>query len=391
MAIIGGEVILNVAPSQAANVNLVSSPIPVPTTFFGLNSQVWPVSGSAPILSYGTFCTFGTTKLHWNSLQTGAGALSATIGDFDTTLNTIKAAGAQMNFTFYGCPTAFASTGSSTAGAWGALGEGAYCGNSNLAQVTYFLGALIARANANQDGIIKTIQLWNEPDFTQTPGATGFWGTAAQFVDLLYTAYAAIKAADPRIIVLCPGTFDLTNANYGLNQWINATGGVNTTKHGYDCFDAIAAHPYHARPQGQLYSGVGDILGLSLGGILPFRSALASYKSGTVDYYITEYGVSSGYDSELQQFLAATAAYRKSFISRLLIDCMIYGVKLFGLFGFGPSQAPLSGDLTNDTTGVIAGWNATYAACAGKTITSGGFVSDGSRYLNFSDGTSYLA
>ena len=56
-----------------------------------------------------------------------------------------------------------------------------------------------------------------------------------------------------------------------------------------------------------------------------------------------------------------------------------------------PSQAPLTGDLTNDTTGVIAGWNNTYAACAGKTIVSGGFVSDGSRYLTFSDGTSYTA
>lgn len=390
LSLLGAEVILQIPPTQAARTSLISAPVSVPTTFFGMNSQVWPVSGTAPTLNFGTFCTFGTKKLHWNALQTASNAFSATIGDFDTTANAMKAAGRKINFTFYGCPTAFASTGSGTPGAWGDNGEGAY--PNDLTQVTWFLTNLIARANAIQDGIITSIQLWNEPDFTATPGGASFWGTRTQFVDLLYTAYAAIKAADPRIVVLTPGTFDLTNANYGLNQWINQLGTVNGTKRGYDCFDAIASHPYHARPLGPLYSGFGDMWGLSLGGILPFRSALKAYGKGNVDFYITEYGISSGYDQELQWWLnSTTAAYRKAFISRLLVDSMLAGVKLFGLFGFGPSQAPLCGDLTNDTTGVMAGWAETYAACAGKTIVDGGFVSDGSRYLTFSDGTSYTA
>jgi len=388
LALLGGEVVLHQPPAQATRTSLTSGPISVPSTFFGFNSQVWPVSGTAPTLNFGTFCTFGTKKLHWCNLQTASNALSANIGDFDTAVNSMKAAGRKINFTFYGTPTAFASTGSGTPGAWGDNGEGAY--PNDLTQVTYFLTQIINRANGLQDGIITSIQLWNEPDFTATPGNASFWGTRPQFVDLLWTAYAAIKAADPRIVVLCPGTFDLTNANYGLNQWINQTGTVNSTKRGYDCFDAIASHPYHARPLGPLYSGFGDIWGLSLGGILPFRQSLKTYGKGNVDFYITEYGIASGYDQELQWFLnSTTAAYRKAFISRLLVDCMLAGVKVFGAFGFGPSQAPLMGDLTNDTTGVVAGWNETYAACAGKTIVDGGFVSDGSRYLTFSDGTSY--
>ena len=371
---------------------MLASPVYVPPEFFGLVSQDWPNTGSAPTFPVGRLSNYDNNRTHWRSLHTAANTINW--ANLDTWVAGAKAAGiVRGTYALYGCPTFLASTGAAQAGPYGGLGEGAH--PNDLTQLTYFCQQFAARNLSNWGGFFDVVSLFNEPylSASTTPDNLKFdWSTPAQYVDKLWTAYSALKPYS-NLTVLSPGTFLLgstPSGNFsGIGQWLTTAGAVNTTRHGYDCFDGIAAHPYHAVPGGSGYSGLGDIASLPFGGVNAFRLALAGMQAASGPYHVTEYGVSSSNNWEVTAFLAQTPAYREAFVQCLWIDAMCAGVKSMCAFSLG-NVMPLMGSLTTDDPGAVSGLRKVYNACVGKTIVSAYVTAAGGRSLMFSDGTGYL-
>lgn len=373
--------------------SITMSPTLVPPSFFGLCSQDWPwngtVAGTAPTFTVGRLSNYDNSRTHWRTIHTANNTINWTA--IDNWVVNAKAAGiVKGTYVLYGCPTFLASTGAAVAGPYGGLGEGAYPGNNDatLTQLQYFCTQFATRNIGTWGKFFDTISIWNEPTFTTTPnGSNFFWGTRPQFVDMHYAAYSALKAADSTLNILSPGMFYIRNATSGFDQWINQSGTIYPTKTGKDCFDGIANHPYHSYPN-HTYGGFGDLSSCSLGGMNSINGVLLQYGKSISGMYITEYGISSGVDTELAQFLALSAADRKKFISRLLMSAAMYGYKSFCAFSFG-NVSNLIGNLSTDTTGVIAGWQDAYSNMVNKTIVSGGWLLNGSMTVTFSDNSTY--
>lgn len=371
----------------------------VPPDFFGLCSASWPWDGAAvgtpPTFPVGRLSNYDNPKTHWNNLHQSANTINWT--NLDTWVTNAKAAGIKKGiYVLYGTPQFLASSGGTVAAPYGTAnsvlsGGGAYpnFGDATLAQLTYFCTQLALRNKTTYGGFFDVISLWNEPDFLQNPGSSSFWwGSKTQFVDTLFTAYTAFKGTDSTLTIYGPGTYSIVDANTGLNQWINQAGTLNPTKHGYDCFDNFASHPYHARPFG--YSGNGDIQGLQLGGILSIRNTLLGTSKAASPIGASEYGVSSTAGAELTAFLAKPALYREAFIQRLWVDAMLSGMTFMTAFSYG-NAANLMGNLSTDDPGSISALRKVYNACAGKTIINklSGLMPDGTRKVVFTDGTTY--
>lgn len=375
-------------------INTVSAPISVPEAFFGLNAQDWPSSGSAPTFSFGSYSNFDNNRTHWNRLHTSANNINW--ANLDAVVTAMQAAGVtDGTYVLYGTPTFLAQgypgtdqsvvNGPYSGGS--VAGEGSY--PTNLSQLTYFCQQFASRNASTWGGFFKRVQLFNEPEggnFSGTANATNFfWGTATQYVDMLWTAYSALKAADSSLVLLTPGTYNMTT----FATWLGTSGTVNPTKTGKDCFDAVALHPYHAAPNGA-YSARGDFVTLPSGGLRSAATVLAAAGRTGLDYYATEYGLdSSGSTGVVAAFLARTAAERKQRMSRLIMAAARTGWKRYYLWSLGNANN-LCGNLATDTTGVIAGIQETFTAVAGKTITAGGFYTDGREWLTFSDGGTYV-
>lgn len=389
MTVLSRRAVSYIVRSEAMR-NTVTSPILVSNTFFGMNSQDWPVraptSGgngdSAPLFTFGSIATNDCSALHWRLINTSDGVFDWS--KLDLAVDACVANGGTLTYVLYGCPTWLASTGAGVAGPYGGLGEGAY--PTSLAKLTTFCATLVARYNSITRKI-KAVQLFNEPEngsaFLETPNdSTFWWGTAVQYVDMLYTAYTAIKTADPGIVVLCPGTYNAST----MPTWLDAQGPV-TTKFGYQCFDAVAVHPYKSLPNGT-FAGVGDLSTVQLGGKNKLAAVLATRGLVNLDYYITEWGVDSTSSSQLViDFLASSADNRRKRTTRMLMAAARMGFKEFHPHSYGNTEQ-LSGDLVDDSTGVALGYQNAVAAMSGKTIVRGGYYFDGRERLEFSDGTS---
>lgn len=287
-------------------------------------------------------------------------------------------------YVIYGCPTFLAQAGqAATAGPYEGLGEGSY--PTDLSQLTYFCTEFANRNTTVWGGFFTTVQIFNEPEggnFSGVANSTNFfWGTAVQFVDMSATVYAALNGTG--LTRLSAGTYKMST----FNTWLSTQGSV-TGKFGYECFDAVAAHPYHAAPNGT-YSARGNFKTLPDGGVNGIRSTLTTYSKQNVDIYFTEYGLDGSESTGIvATFLAKTAAERKLLIIRLIMAAARSGVKNFCFWSYGGAQ--LVGDMVTDTTGVALGINEANLAIAGKTITSGGWYPDGREWLQFSDGTEYI-
>ena len=374
-------------------VNLASGAIPVPAEFFGLASQDWPSTGSAPTFPFGRLTSYDNNRTHWRSLHTATNTINWAA--LDTFVSGAKGAGAvRGTYVVYGCPTFLASTGAAVAGPYGGLGEGAH--PNNLAQLTYFCQQFAARNASNWGKFFDVVSLFNEPGVgpSTAPSASAFeWSTENQFVDKLWTAYTALKTADASLLVLTPGYFRLDSLNdsgfVGLGYLATVAGAVNTTKTGLNCYDGLSSHPYEAVPAGSSVSGRGSISSLEYGGTLMYGKLVREGKAVSGPIHITEWGFTSGVTAALTAWLAKPAVYRESFIQCLWIDAMLAGVKSICPWSYG-NVANLSGNLTTDDPGSISGMRKIYNACVGKTIIApSGITPSGGRYLTFSDGSTY--
>lgn len=365
----------------------MSTPIEVPARFFGLNSQDWPsTAASAPAFTFGAYANYDNSRTHWRSLHTASNTINW--ANLDTVVTAMQARGVtDGTYVLYGCPTFLAQAGQAgTAGPYGGLGEGSF--PTDLTQLTYFCQQFAARNASTWGGFFKRVQLFNEPEggnFSGTASNANFyWGSATQYVDMLWTAYSALKAAAPSLVLLTPGTYSMTT----FATWLAAAGTANPTRLGRDCFDAVALHPYHATPN-PTYSGRGDFFGLFSGGIGQARTVLAANGRTGLDFYATEYGFdSSGSTGVVAAFLALSADERAKRIKRTFMSAARNGFKHLCMWSYGNANN-LCGDLAGDTTGVIPALSEVYSAMAGKTVVRGGYYGDGRERLEFSDGTSY--
>jgi hypothetical protein len=342
----------------------------------------------------------------WNRLHTALNTINWTV--LDAWVASAKAAGAvRGTYCLYGTPQFLATKGTvGTTGTnvldpyGGAVGAAAQAFGgasfpSDLSQLTYFCQQFAARNSSTWGGFFDLVSAGNEPfiSASTTPDTQKFWwGTAAQFVDFLWTVKAALAGSGLK--VASPGTFDLSSITVGdfsgIGTWLNTLGTVNSTKRGYDCFDHIAAHPYHAVPNGSAFSGWGGIDSVQTGGTLPFRAVLAGLPAASGEYHATEYAYDSAPGTaDLTQWLARPASYRESFVQCLWIDAMLAGVKSMHAFSLG-NTANLMGNLSTDDPGSISGLRKVYNACVGKTIVApSGITPTGGRFLTFSDGSTY--
>ncbi len=89
-------------------------------------------------------------------------------------------------------------------------------------------------------------EIWNEPDNGSTPDAShtcnGLWcGTAAQYAQLLSTAYKAVKSADPSAVVLL-GSLALAGPEVNTNFLLDVL--TDPANPGVDNFDIMGFHIY---------------------------------------------------------------------------------------------------------------------------------------------------
>lgn len=86
---------------------------------------------------------------------------------------------------------------------------------------------------------VKTYEIWNEPNIVQ------FWQPApniANYVNLLETAYVAMKKIDPSVQILSAGLAPAVDDATHISP-INFLSGIYANGGG-DYFDAVAYHPY---------------------------------------------------------------------------------------------------------------------------------------------------
>lgn len=369
----------------------MSAPIVVGSNFAGLNGPNVFSTTSAPSLSVKQWSNFDNNRTHWRTLHTASNTINW--GNLDTAVANAKAAGITDGlYVLYGCPTFLAQAAdNATAGPYGGQGEGSY--PTDLAQLTYFCQQFAARNASTWGNFFRRVQLFNEPEGTSGPftgtnrGAGNFyWGTAAQYVNMLWTAYSALKGGDATLEVLSPGCYDMTV----FATWLDTQGttGSATGKYGYECFDGVALHPYHAAPNGT-YSARGDFATLPKGGVNAARALMVARGRQGLRFHATEFGFdSNGGSAIITAFLALTAAERKQRMARTIVSAVRNGFSTFLAWSF-ENAGNYCGQIGSDSTGVDAGFNEAAAAIAGKTITAGGYYFDGREWLQFSDGSSY--
>jgi hypothetical protein len=376
--------------------NVLKAPRTVLPEFFGINSQDWPVRGvsaggngaSAPSFTFGTLGTHDCSALHWAAIHTADGVYDWS--KMDIAVTEMQTRGGQMYVSLYGTPAWLSQPAQSGVVApYGHTGGGSY--PTNLAKLAEFCTAMMARYNSVVRRI-KYIQLWNEPEnhtpFDGVAQTNEFWfGTAPEFVDTIATAYAALKAADPGVVCLSPGTYQTS----AFITWNNAQGPV-TGKFGRECYDWVAAHPYHGTPN-YAYAGYGPTESIFQGGSRAMASALEqSGRLATTPIVVSEWGVDSASfasSAVTQAFVAETPAYRAQYYTRLLVASALNGDAMFLVFSYGNLFGNCAGDLAADTTGVVLGYQNAYNALANKTITAGTCGVDGTFHLKFSDGSTF--
>lgn len=378
--------------------NRVSGAITVPADFFGLTSgsTAWPTAGPAPTFPFGRLSTYGAQQTYWGTLHTANNTINWTA--LDTLVTAAKAAGVQKGiYGLYRCPTFLATTGADVAGPWGYLGECAH--PSDLAQLTYFCTQFAERNISEYDSFFDAVQLFNEPylSASTTPSNTLYeWSAPAQFIDKLWTAYAALKAADSSLLILSPGMThygNITSPLAGLGYLSTINGSTHSTKTGEDCYEGVATHWYGLAPEGPAFTGYCTISGwrgTEVEALRAYQKAITDGLAVNGPVHVTEFAVSANLTgAELDLFLNESTAYRESWIQCFYIDAMLAGVKSVSPWIFG-SSGLWDDYLLTDDPGVISGLRKIYNACAGKTIVApSGITADGGRFLTFSDGSTY--
>jgi len=167
------------------------------------------------------------TTIHWEHLERVPGQPDWC--DPDELLSGFVAAGLDPLVTLYGTP-AWASSRPSAEQYW--LNPAA-----DLEDWRAFVATAVARYGAAGRGFVHRWEVWNEPNLS-----VFFAGQAEEYVELLNTAYQAVKQADEKALVYAPAVvfhpWDMDSAGAFLDTVISA-----------GSFDVLSIHLYLAEPE----------------------------------------------------------------------------------------------------------------------------------------------
>jgi hypothetical protein len=167
-------------------------------------------------------------QVRWENLEGSKGAINW--GTMDDIVNKVNGAGVNLLFSVVTAPR-WARPADTDFGVPGPP--------ANPKDYADFVGAIAARYK----GKVQAYEIWNEQNMSFEWGGTGHKLNAAQYVQLLRQAYAAIKAADPGATVLS-GALTPTGVNDGDIAIDTATYLQQMYDAGLkDVSDAVAAHP----------------------------------------------------------------------------------------------------------------------------------------------------
>lgn len=385
----------------------------------------YPVVGNSPAgkVSYKAARVMLMPESWWFTLEPAAnGVYSASaLSNLDSIITAHRTNGAAVLMGLYGTPTGYAQTAANpnfgdnvTLGPSNSLGENSF--PNSLAAVTNVVTMLINRYNkaggawydAHFAALGKGIQYWetwNEPAMdalgnTATSSGQritnrGWWGTPAQMIDVAYTEYAAIKAADPSVTVTSPAIPDNTGPAGILRTFLITAGAANPTKTGAMACDAVAYHPYFAGPPGVYFGAwqtpfLGNIVSGTLG-VATFANWLQT-NGYNLPLHITEWGFdTSSATGTVATWYAQTPEFRYNWIARTFMCAAACGAKSIHPWHWGETSdaSGNSGNWQGDTTGVQKAYNDIAAKVSGKTIVGGFYVMNGRVTLYFSDGTAF--
>lgn len=177
--------------------SLVSTPVTVPTTAFGLHVLSTGV-GALPAGMTAGYLRSHDSAIWWCQIATADGVYSW--GTMDAWVSKAEAIGAKPIYTIFGTPNWCSSSPAQNSSYPGKPGIAAP--PTSIVKLTDFLGALLSRYGSR----IKHFEVWNEVNIL--PGAdAAYWsGTNAQLLDILVASYDTIKAAIPSATIISPST-----------------------------------------------------------------------------------------------------------------------------------------------------------------------------------------
>lgn len=228
----GGDIAKEVGflPSTAILPEPSASPASPPATPFGYGLQIDPANDPARALDLLTRASFNWVKVQvrWSDAEPAPGQFS--FAEFDVVVAQAAARGIKVLMAVTAAP-AWARPPGSDLSVSGPPADPATFGR--------FLSVLATRYR----GRVQAIEVWNEQNLAREWGGLGRRLSASQYIELLRPAYAAIRTADPFMVVIS-GAPTPTGVNDGdiaiddlvyLQQMYDA--GLK------DVSDAIGEHP----------------------------------------------------------------------------------------------------------------------------------------------------
>jgi hypothetical protein len=259
---------------------------------------------------------------------------------------------------------------------------------NNMNDVKAFVTALLTRYNVIPNGQMKihAIEVMNEPNAAGSIAgdSSPFWlgrdyddttaGRNRRLDDLatLHKAvYEAVKAADPRVLVLgppfIPGSYSAANSLAYYNRGILGGGTP------LDYTDVLTCHPYHGSGQSSSGSAAASYI----------HTVCKSYWDAMRPVHATKpiWSTEAGNEASASASDHATAIKRKAMI------CAGLGMEVMCWYSYETSVDGLG--QPNVNTGPRDALRDVAAKMVGKTMTRCSILSNGTVWATFSDGTSW--
>lgn len=337
------------APDIAAHLgsNVLAAPSVVSAKFAGMHYH-----GQAPTISYAVTRNVDLPGCMWWNIQAGGRGVYDWKA-LDAFVALAAAGGRDVIVDLAGTPT-WASARPAEPGHYG---SGSDAEPADVADIATFAAAACARYLALGTPI-KAIELWNEPKYAGGGGvAQGnyFTGTPQALAAMARAVYAAVKAADPNVLVLSPAPTGLEfpwvagdgSGTDNLDRFLAAADGGGGS--GRDWVDAIAFHAYS-------HDGYNNLFAIPQM-VANARACMALHGLAGRPIWITE---TSAIMPPLDSFVVQ---HQQDYIARTLLLALGCGVERVVWYAWDDAL----GFATQPD--VAARWNELVAQLAGATLT----------------------
>jgi len=327
--------------------NVLAAPLVVNTRFAGMHYHA-----QRPTVTYSVARNVDVPGCMWWSIAAaGRGLYDWTA--LDDFVSAAAASGRDVVFNFLGTPT-WASARPSEAGHYAAGGDAE---PASTADIAAFATAVCARYLARATPIFA-FEVWNEPkygDGGDTAQGNYFTGTPQALAAMARSVYQAVKAVDPRALVLSPAPTGLefpwvagdASGTDNLDRFLAAADGSGGS--GSDWVDAVAFHAYS-------HNGYNNVFAIPQM-VANVRRCMALHGLDGKPVWITE---TSAITPALATFVAQ---HQQDYIARTLLLALGCGVERVLWYAWddplGFAAQPV----------VAARWNELVAQLAGATLS----------------------